>query len=174
MLNLSKITKAILATGSVFLIYGYACRLLNLYFFWESKSIGWAIILIGIINLLRNRIKQKKSSKKKSLVEKIGMGVLIFGLVVKSMLFIIIPNTDAYHLAQDYIKSDQDLIKELGEIESFSLLPSGGIQKTTDSNGTYGSAQIELIVKGSKTYKEVIVFVFKEANKPNWEVQGFN
>jgi len=75
---MSKFTKNILLTGSALTIYDYLCRVVGLYFFWESKYIGWAIILIGTISFLMNRIKIKKVQKRKTILEKIGVGISIF------------------------------------------------------------------------------------------------
>ena len=71
MKNFSKFTKATLSIGLLFVIYGYVCRATGLYFFWESKSIGWAVIFIGLIGLLSDRVRIKKKDKKKSTLEKI-------------------------------------------------------------------------------------------------------
>jgi len=65
------------------------------------------------------------------------------------------------------------LNNEIGEIEGFGLIPTGGIQKTTDSQGTYGAATINLTIKGQKKFKDVTVYVIKYADQPEWIVEGF-
>ena len=169
--NLSKFTKTSLAIGLIFVIYGYLSRFVELSFFWETKSIGWAIIFIGIIGLLSDRIKTKKEKDKKSILEKIGIGVLVFILLIQTILIFIIPFTDAYSVAKMHIKDNQELIEEIGNVKGFGLIPTGGIQKTTDSQGTYGSATINLTVKGEKKYKDVTVYVVKYADQPEWTVE---
>mgnify|MGYP000294038924 CR=1 FL=1 len=169
--NLSKFTKTFLAVGLIFVIYGYLSRLVGLYFFWESKSIGWAIIFIGLIGLLLDRIKIKKEKEKKSILEKIGIGVIAFILLIQTILIAVIPFTDAYSVAKEYIKNNEQLTDEIGTVNGFGLIPTGGIQKTTDSQGTYGSATINLTIKGKKKYKDVTVYVVKYADQPEWTVE---
>ncbi len=169
---MSKFTKAVLAVGLLFTIYGYLCRAAGIYFFWESKSIGWALILVGGIGLLSNRVQKKSSNNEKSLYEKLGIGVIAFMLFVQILLVFIISNTDAYAEAKQFFQNDEEIKSDVGMIEGFGLIPSGGIQKTTDSQGTYGSATINLIVKGQKRYIDITVYVVKYADQPHWIVEG--
>lgn len=174
MKNLSKFTKIFLAVGLLFIIYGYLSRLVALYFFWESKSIGWAIILIGLISLLLDRIKTKKEKEKKSILEKIGVGLIVFILFTQTILIAVISFTDAYSVAKMHIKYNQELTDEIGNVKGFGLVPTGGIQKTTDSQGTYGSATINLTIKGEKKFKDVSVYVVKYADQSEWIVEQIN
>jgi hypothetical protein len=171
--QLSKFTRLTLTVSLVFLSYGYLCRLIGINFFWESKSLGWAILLVGLIGLLSDRIGIKDDEKKKALPEKIGIGFLVFILFVQCILVVIIPFSNAYESAKTYIK-DSDILKhELGEIQGFGLIPTGGIQKITDSSGEYGSAEINLTVKGEKKFKDIVVYVIKTADSPEWKVESF-
>lgn len=148
--QLSKFTRLTLTVSLVLLAYGYLCRLIGINFFWESKSLGWAILLIGLIGLLADRIDIKDNENKKTLLEKIGIGLLVFILLVQCILVAVIPFSNAYESTKTYIKNDDSLKKELGEIQGFGLITTGGIQKTTDSSGEYGNAEINLTVKGEK------------------------
>jgi hypothetical protein len=170
--QLSKFTKTLLIAGLVFIIYGYLCRLANLYFFWESKSIGWTLLFIGIIGLLLNKIKIKTTENKKSIPEKIGIGLIAFILFIQTILIAVIPFTDAYSIAKISLASDQKLKSEIGNITGFGIIPTGAIQKTTDSNGEYGNATINLTVKGDKKFKDVTINVAKYADSPEWKVEG--
>jgi len=84
-------------------------------------------------------------------------------------LIIVIPNTDAYDVSKEFIMNNEELISEVGTIEGFGFIPTGGISVQTDSNGETGNANINLIIKGEKAFKRVTVFVFKDYGK-NWEV----
>lgn len=168
--NFSTFTKAFLIIGVVFVGYGYFSRLIQLYFFWESKSFGWSLIFIGIIGALVDRVKVKKEKKQKSLIEKIGIGLFAFVLFVQVLFMIIIPMTDAYSIATDYLRNDEKLIQEIGEIKGFGLIPSGFIQKSSDPQGESGNAQINLIVKGEKKYKDVTVYVVKTKESTEWKI----
>lgn len=168
--KLNLITKISLAEGLLLIIYGYLCRQIGLYFFWESKSIGWAFLFIGIIGILFERIKFKKTIKKNSMLEKIAMGIIIFILVVQSVLISIIPFTDAYSVAKTYIISNDKIKSEVGNIVDFGLIPIGGIEKSIGSKGETGNATICLTVKGDKKYMDIDVYVIKEARSPKWKV----
>ena len=170
--QLNNLTKTALVAGLVLMIYGYLCRLTDLYFFWESKSIGWVLLFAGVIGFLLTRIKTKRAVKKNTLLEKIGIGIIAFSLLVTGGLVVIMPFTDAYAATKKYLTNNQALKSEVGNIKNFSLLLTGGIQKTSDSSGEYGNATINLIVKGDKKFKDVALYVVKTADSPEWQVMA--
>lgn len=165
-------TRLTLVASLILLVYGYLCRLMAIYFFWESKSLGWAILLIGIIGLLSDRIKSNDDQNKKSIGEKIGIGILVFILFVQGIVVAVTPFSDAYESTKDYIKNDDALKRELGEIQGFVLIPRGRFQKTTDSSGEYGNAEINLTIKGEKKYRDIVVYVAKTTDSPDWKVES--
>jgi hypothetical protein len=169
---MSSISKLFLLVGISFLIYGYLCRTIGLDFFWESKSIGWYLIFIGAIFFFYNRIRNSNNEKRKATIDKIGLGVFSFILLIQTILIMVIPNTEAYSVTKEYLRNDTIIRNEVGDINGFGLIPIGSIQKTIDSNGEYGNATIVLTVKGDKAYKDITVYVVKHANNPNWKVEG--
>lgn len=171
MKNLSKFTRVVLAVGLVLLLYGYLCRLAELYFFWESKAIGWALLFIGLIGLLADRIRLREEKDKTAILEKIGIGIIVFMLLIQTILISVTPFTDAYSVAKVYIQGNEQLNNEIGSVQGFWLMPMGGVEKTTDSNGTYGSATINLIVKGQRKFRDVTVYVVKYADQDDWIVE---
>ncbi len=110
--------------------------------------------------------------KKKTLLEKIGIGIIIFILLIQTILVAVIPFTDAYSVAKTYLINDANLKTEIGNTTGFGLIPTGSIQKTTDSRGEYGSATINLTVKGEKAFKDITIYVVKNADSPDWKVEG--
>ncbi|MEZ4773031.1 MAG: hypothetical protein R3D00_07605 [Bacteroidia bacterium] len=170
--QLNKFTKTVLITGLTFMLYGYLCRLIGIYFFWECKSIGWILLFIGVIGFLSNRIKIKTTEKKKTNLEKVGIGIIIFVLLVQTILVAVIPFTDAYLVATTHLINDDNLKTEIGNITGFGLIPTGSIQKATDSSGEYGSATINLTVRGDKAFKDITIYVVKNADSPEWKVEG--
>lgn len=115
--------------------------------------------------------RKRKAQQKKSLGKKIGIGFFSFMLLIQLVLIIVIPNTDAYQVAKEFAKTQEELKTELGEIKGFGLLPSGGVAVTKDVNGEKGNATITLLLKGDKAYKSVTFFVFKDYGK-DWVVYG--
>lgn len=170
--DINKITKIVLAVGAALLVFGYLARTTDFFFFWESTAIGWAILFLGTIIFLWDKIKIKKKENRKSIIEKVGIGFLVFGLFTKAGILFKIPNSEAYKIAIEYVTNNKELIEEIGTIQATRLMPSGGIQENTDALGSYGAAQVDLLVKGNKRYKEVSVVVTKTVDKSNWEVKG--
>ena len=93
----SKFTKGLLLISLAVIIYGYFCRGIGLYFLWESKSIGWVLLFLGVINFLLERVRLKQRKKEKVTLERIGIGVVLFILSVQTVLLISFVN----RLAQD-------------------------------------------------------------------------
>lgn len=162
-------TKIILICGISLTVYGYLCRLSYLYFFWESKSIGWILILIGVVSLLLRKVKKKKAEGRKSIWEKIGIGVLIFILLIQGILIVVIPRTEAYTAAKQYLLNDTKTESEIGKVLEFSLMPTGGIQISSTNGKESGSATINIIVKGEHKFKDVSISLEKNPQS-NWIV----
>ena len=127
MKKLSKFTKISLLTGLIMIAYGYICRIAGLYYFWESKYIGWILILAGLLALFSNILKIRRRNGKRTILEIIGICMVTFLLLLKAIMFIAIPLSDAYPVALDYLKNDQSLITETGAIEGFGFIPTGEI-----------------------------------------------
>ena len=153
--------KLVIATITI-LLYGYFCRLLNLYFFWESKAIGWVLVLITLIFLLRQRINWKKTINRKTISEKIGIGFLVFILLIQTVLFFVMPQTNAYKSAKNFIKTDNTIFNEVGEVTGITLLPNGGMSVSSNSQGEQGQADFNFIVKGTNKYKDYNLQVEKD------------
>jgi len=169
--ELNNFTKITLGFGLFLLIYGYISRIIPIEFFWESKSIGWGLIFLGLIGLLLTGIEKRKANNKKTIWNKVGIGFICFILLIQTILLLVIPNTDAYNVSKEYIMHNEYLKSEVGNITGFGLIPTGGISVQTDSNGETGNATINLIIKGDKAFKSVTVLVFKDYGK-DWEVYG--
>jgi uncharacterized protein with PQ loop repeat len=170
--QLSRRTKTLLSSGLLLIIYGYLCRAGGLYFFWESKSVGWTLLLIGIISFLADRIKIKKTEKRKHWLEQIIICFICFVFLIQAILLIVIPFSDAFSVAKTYLQNNDDIKNEVGDVTGFGLIPTGGIQKSTDSQGESGNAAITLTIKGDKKFKDVIIYVVKRPDTTSWVVDG--
>ena len=160
--------KLVIATIAI-LLYGYLCRLFNLYFLWESKAIGWTLLFITLFFLLRQRINWKKTINRKTISEKIGIGVLVFILLIQTVLFFVMPQTNAYKSAKFFIKSDKTISNEVGEVTGITLMPYGGMSVSSNSQGEQGQADFNFIVKGTKKYKDYNLQVAKDFDT-EWRV----
>ncbi len=167
--KLSKLNKALVRLTIAFLIYGYLCRIIGLYFFWEAKTIGWTFLLITTISILIQRIKTKTIANKKSLSEKIIIGIIVFILLIQSIIFIVIPQTDAYKSAKLFLMTDKTISNEVGEVTDIFLVPIGGMSITSSSAGQTGQADLTLIIKGKSKFKDINLQLAKELDT-DWAI----
>lgn len=149
-------------------IYGYLSESIPIYFFWESKIIGLNIILISLIGLLLNWIKQRKKVAKKAIWHKIGIGFICFYLVVQVLFILLVPYSDAYKISKEHLYEDENIIKDLGEIKSVSFIPSGEIHSEED----LGYSSLKFLVKGRKSYAKVQVYSYRAGSDLPWSIVG--
>lgn len=154
--------------GIVLVVYGYLCRGIGIYFFWESKQIGWAVLFFSIILFLFNRMKKKEKGRSRGL-EIIGIFIFAFILLVQAILFLVLVNHSATKIAQEYVQSNPLIKDDIGALKGFSIIPQGSISTSSDSSGAQGEAEIQMIVKGAKKYLEVTVLLVKEKTS-EWRV----
>jgi len=155
------------------IFYGYLARVFDIFFFWESKSIGFGLLLIVIAKFLLDDINLRRENKMHRIVFYLVFGILCLSIFIKGIIAIIIPNSDAYNTATILLKTDSELIAEVGGISSFSYLPSGSMGTHKDKYGTTGNANLTLIVKGNKKYIEKNVVLVKELEE-DWKIISLN
>lgn len=168
--SLSSITRKLIIATIVFLLYGYLCRLLGIYFFWESKTIGWTVFWVAVIFILRDKIKDKKQQGRKAILEKIGVGISVFVILIKGIVFFAIQQTSAYDSAVNFIKSNPEIQRNVGLVNSVFLVPFGGMSMSTGSEGSAGQADLHFIVKGSKKYMDLNLLMNKDYNT-DWQIE---
>ena len=161
--------KVIFGVSICLVAFGYLVRMVDLYFFWESKSLGFTLLLVSLAIFLRKDITTRKNKNLKNIWSHIGFWLIGFIVFVKVLMLVIIPNSDAYEATKAYLKNNSELKSEIGEVNGQTILPSGSIQTTTDSNGTYGSAAFNLIIKGEKKFIERTIYVNKSPDE-DWSV----
>ena len=158
--------------GLVLIIYGYLCRFFKLFFFWESKYFGWVIFFIGIIVFLSQNAKMKKTKNKNTIFESIGIIIIIIMLIFQALFVGTVKDSDAYHISKKYILNDVSLNQKLGNIEDLFLIPSGSVNKISDSTGVYGNGKINFIVKGTKKNIDISINVVKYVDDRLWVVES--
>jgi len=160
--KLSNLNKVLVRLTIIVLLYGYICRIAGLYFFWESKTIGWLLFFITIISILIQRLKTKKIANKKAVAEKIFIGLILFGLFCQSLIVIIMPQTDAYKSAKQFLITDRVISNEVGSVYDVFLKPVGAISTSSSSAGEIGQADLNFIVKGKNKFKDINLKLTKE------------
>ena len=168
--SFSSTTRKLIIATIAFLLYGYLCRLLGVYFFWESKTIGWLLFWVAAIFVLRDRIKSKKLQNKKAILEKIGIGLSILVILTKGAFLFATPQTNAYETAVNFIKTNRNIQNDVDSVKGIFLVPFGSITITNNSAGTVGQADLHFIVKGSKKYIDLNLLMNKEFDS-NWQIE---
>lgn len=153
------------------IVFGYFVRSFDIFFFWESKPIGYFLLLLSFSFILRNDFKIRKEKKLKTIWGQIGFWFILFILFMKILMIVAIPNSDAYIAAKYYINNSPELNEEMGSITGFTVLPEGSLQTSSNSDGSYGSATFSFIIKGTNKFTESTIFLEKQPNT-NWTVIG--
>lgn len=164
--------KLVCVSGLTLILYGYLSRLAGIYFFWESKSLGWFLLFIALIGLIQERIKRRKARNPeyKGYAEKCGILVAIFSLLLKITVFFLVSSSEVLTDAKTFLLNDSTTIAELGNIKSFSVVPWGGMNRQTNSTDGYRSATIILILKGEKKYRQLTISLTKQIDQKAWKV----
>jgi hypothetical protein len=169
-LSLSSITKKLIIATLAFLFYGYLCRLAGVYFFWESKSVGWVLFWVSVLFILLDRIKFKKREGKKGIFDKICIGITVLIILVKGLLFFVVPQTLAYGKAVDFIKLNPEIQEKIGPVKSVIIIPLGQYSISENQYGSSGQADLHFIVKGSKKYTDLNLLMRKDFNT-DWQIK---
>lgn len=167
--SFSSLTRTLSIATIVFLLYGYLCRFASINFFWESKTIGWMLFWMTVICLLRDSIKALRLRHIKPIIPKIGIGLSIFILLIKGILFFAIQQTSAYDAAVRFIKTNPEMLRESGAVRGVFLVPFGGMAMSTNAKGSSGEADLYFIVKGAKKYTDLHLVMGKDFDT-EWQI----
>ena len=168
---ISRPGKLISGAGILLILYGHLSRALGLYFFWESRSIGWDLFFVGLIFTLVSWRKDKKRNGKKAIGEGIGIGFLIFLLMGRALFYFGISRTDGCLAAKTFVLKNDSIRREIGTVGSMYIIPGGSYTSSTTDGVETGSAELELVVKGEKKFKDYLFYVDRPAGS-GWQVEG--
>jgi hypothetical protein len=155
-----RITRIIFAAGVILVAYGFLCRELSLFFFWDSKQIGWIILVISLLFYLINLNRIRTRQGKKTFWVKMGIMTVFFGLLLGGYLIYDFNNSEPYRIAKEYLKANSEVRDEVGNIRGFGLMPTGTIETeetTSTDDFESGHASLTVTVFGDKKYKDVDV-----------------
>lgn len=170
--KLRRVSRAIFCLALLLIIYGYAARVLHVYFFWESLTIGWPLLLIGAVFCLFDLVREKKRNSKKSIGEKVVIGVLLFIVAMQVVLFFVVHHSDAYAAAKKYISASDSLRKIVGHVQVVEASPVGSISETSKAGVVTGKAELSVTVKGDKAFCDMVLYLEKDA-EADWRVVGY-
>lgn len=143
--------------GILLLIYGYLCRLLSIYFFWDSKHFGWILIFAGLMGLLVDIRRARAVQNKNIFWVRVGVAILILTFGIAGSAVIMLKSSDVYQEALAFIKSDFEIKSEIGDFRGFGLIPSGLDLMDMANSTSSGSASFIITVRGNLAYREVKV-----------------
>lgn len=162
-------TKSILIVAIILLIYGYLCRMVGLNFFWESKMIGWILLFLALLFYWIDLSKRRRQLGKKTIWVTIGISILFLFLLIAPVAIVLLKTSKAYDTAVEYLRSDPKIREEVGNVKGFGLIPAGSVETTTINGVESGYATFQIIVRGSRKYKDVIIDL-QEAPGKYWTV----
>ncbi|MBV8253111.1 MAG: hypothetical protein JO154_10930 [Chitinophaga sp.] len=163
----SSLFKGTSIAAIVFLCYGYVCRWCSIYFFWESKTIGWTLFFVSIILWMATRIKNRPPGSK-AIWEMIVLGISAFILLVKMIFLVAIPHTDICDRTLTYIKQNKAIQQEVGNIKGVFVVPFGGVSSSGGSDGYAAAGDLHFVIKGDKKYIDLNVQAMKDFDT-DWE-----
>ena len=167
---LSKFTKALLGLTALIVLYSFLCRVMSIFFFWESSIAAQWLIYLSLFFLLRDWKKREKKNDKSALLPKILTGVLVFVIFITSTFAIALPFTQAYDIAIADLKNDMAVEYEVGKVQSIVYRCRGAIQISSDFKGTSGTAEVMVIVKGDKAFKDYDLSMVLSPQTGAWTV----
>lgn len=166
-------SKLTLLFAIIMFIYGILCRIIPIYFFWESLYLSGIVFLIAIFFVLNAETRKIKTQSKSNSVLLIGKVFIFLSIGMLSLINLIFNNSDAFATIENHLKKDTELINEIGKINSIIALPIGSINSKMDNRGKSGNATLSVLIKGRKKYKEMSFSAQKDIDT-DWRIIGKN
>jgi hypothetical protein len=108
---MSTSTKVIFIIAFILLIYGYLCRFLNIYFFWDSKHFGWIMMATSLMGFFIDLKKILEVQKKSSFLPKLFIGVIIIAFGIAGGGILLLNSSKTYQDAIESIKTEWSVKK---------------------------------------------------------------
>jgi hypothetical protein len=159
------LSKVILIVGITCIFYGFLSKIIPIYFFWESTTVGIIIVLLGLIIAL---LKDLKNNNKK-LLKKIIIGIICLSLLSQFLMFMFLLDSKAYQKSKEYFNKNESIKIELGNLKNITLLPYGSMTSISNQYGAKANVNLNFILKGEKCYKTISIYLNKDFNT-TWTV----
>ncbi len=122
---MSTSTKVIFIIAVLLLIYGYLCRLLNIYFFWDSKHFGWIMMATSIMGFFIDLKKILQAQKQSSFLPQLFIGVIIVAFGIAGGGILLLKSSKVYQDEIENIRINEPFKSEIGNFQGVGLFPSG-------------------------------------------------
>jgi regulatory protein YycI of two-component signal transduction system YycFG len=158
---MSTSTKVIFIIAFLLLIYGYLCRLLNIYFFWDSKHFGWIMMATGLMGFFIDLKRILEAQGKNIFLIKVFIGIIIVAFGIAGGAIILLKSSKAYQDEIENIKIYEPLKSEIGSFRGIGLFPSGSGFLNFAFNLNPDPATFIITVRGSRAIKDIEITLYK-------------
>jgi hypothetical protein len=168
---MSTSTKVLFIIGILLLVYGYLCRLLHIYFFWDSKYFGWIGILSGTLLLLIDIRMARIRQRQNIFFVRLMVAVIVIFLALEASAVVWVKSSAVYDELTESIENDEVMKAEFGAIRGFNLIPGINIIDIIRFPASESLTFI-LTVRGERRFKELAVTI-ERTGLTNWTVVSF-
>jgi hypothetical protein len=165
---MSTATKVAFIIGILLLSYGYLCRLLSIYFFWDSKYFGWIGILSGMLLLLIDIRMARVRQKQNIFFVRVMVAIIVTFLGLEGSAIVWLKTSTVYDELIESVKQDEDIRLQTGGIRGFGLIPGINIVDIINAPSSE-SLRFVITVRGQTAYKELEVTI-QRTDPINWTV----
>src|SRR6185436_14000963 len=117
---MSTATKVVFLFGIFLLIYGYLCRFLHIYFFWDSKYFGWIGVISGILLLLIDIRMARIRQRQNIFFVRFFVAVIVIFLALEASAIIWLRTSSVYDEMKELVGRDDVMRAEIGGIRGYS------------------------------------------------------
>jgi hypothetical protein len=158
---MSTSTKVIFIIAFLLLIYGYLCRLLNIYFFWDSKHFGWIMMATGLMGFFIGLKKILEAQKKSSFLPRLFIGVIIIAFGIAGGGILLLNSSKAYQDEIENIRITEPLKSEIGNLNGLDYFLQAMVSGFLFFMVHPGPSTFVITVRGSNAIKDVEITLYK-------------
>lgn len=165
---MSTSTKVVFLLGLFFLIYGYICRLLDFYVFWDSKYFGWLGVISGILLFLIDVRQARVRQRENIFFVRVMVAIVVIFLALEGSAIVWLKTSTAYDEATELIRSNREIKDEIGDVRGFSIIPGINIIDIINAPSSE-TLTFVITVRGERAYKEM-EFTIRRTSVMAWSV----
>ncbi|HEX6915344.1 MAG TPA: hypothetical protein VF145_08890 [Chitinophagaceae bacterium] len=155
-----QLAKLSLVSSIALIVYGYICRMFDIFFFWESLYAGYILLLASISVLLILQAKRSSTARRR-IFSYSASAVFALPMLWILLLLFLFPKTEAFRNAVTSLRMEAEIVSDIGEVGDISVVPAGYVQWAQhDQPGL--KSEFQVILKGRKAYREVKVELTKD------------
>jgi len=158
---MSTSTKVLFIIGILLLIYGYCCRLFNIYFFWDSKHFGWIIMATSLMGFFIDLKKILEAQKKSTFLPRFFIGIIIVAFGIGGGGILLLKSSKVYQNEIENIRINEPFKSEIGNFRGIGLFPSGTGFLDFAFNLKPGPSTFIITIRGSSAIKDVEITLYR-------------